>query len=92
MQYGQKSQNTDINNLERGSVHFLWEAGDGTLTFTKDPGWPRAFRVDVAGTLILKDQTPSPVTVTYNVIQGEILPFAASEIVSTSTASVQIWW
>ena len=92
MVLGDKTQSTDINNLERGSVHLLWENGDGDLAFTADPGYPRALRVDVAGTLILSDQTASPVVVTYNVIQGEILPFAVSKIGSASTASVQIWW
>jgi hypothetical protein len=92
MQYGQKNQNTDINNLERGSVHELWENGDSARVFTKAEGWPRALRVDVAGTLIVKDQQDTPVEVTYNVIQGEILPIAISNISASSTASVQIWW
>jgi hypothetical protein len=92
MEYGSKVQPTDINNLERASVHELWEGGDSTRTFTKAEGWPRALRVDVAGTLIVKDQQSSPVQVTYNVIQGEIIPFAFSEIDTTSGASVQIWW
>jgi len=90
MQYGNKNQDTNIENLERGSVHELWEGGDATRTFTKAEGWPRALRVDVAGTLIVTDQTA--VQVTYNVIQGEIIPFAFSAIDTTSGASVQIWW
>ena len=92
MQPGKKNQITDINSLERGSVHELWEGGDSTRTILASEGYPRALRVDVAGTLLLKDAQASPVQVTYNVIQGEILPFAISEIATTSTASVQIWW
>ncbi len=93
MVLGSKTQSTDVNNLERGSVHLLWENGDGDLTFTADPGFPRALRVDVAGTLVLSDQTATtPVVVTYNVIVGEIIPFAVSKIGTASTASVQIWW
>lgn len=89
---GQKNQDTNISNLERGSVHELWEGGDTTRTFTKTEGYPRALRVDVGGTLIMKDLQDTPVQVTYNVIQGEVLPLAISEIDTTSTASVQIWW
>ena len=93
MVLGSKTQSTNLENLERGSVHLLWENGDGDLTFLAEDGFPRALRVDVAGTLILSDQTPTtPVVVTYNCIQGEILPFAVSKIGSASTASVQIWW
>ena len=93
MVLGSKTQSTNLENLERGSVHLLWENGDGDLAFTADPGFPRALRVDVAGTLILSDQTSgTPVVVLYNVIQGEIIPFAVSKIGSASTASVQIWW
>ena len=92
MQPGKKNQITDINSLERGSVHELWEGGDSTRTILASEGYNRALRVDVAGTLILKDTQVSPVQVTYNVIQGEILPFAVSEIATGSTASVQIWW
>jgi len=92
MQYGSKIQNTDINNLERASVHELWENGDSARVFTKAEGWPRALRVDVAGTLVIKDQQSSPVEVTYNVIQGEILPIAISNIAASSTASVVIFW
>ena len=89
---GSKTQPTNLNNLERGSVHELWEGGDATRTFTAAEGYPRALRVDVAGTLIMKDVQASPVQVTYNVVVGEILPFAVSEIDTTSGASVQIWW
>lgn len=89
---GEKLQPTNINNLERGSVHELWEGGDATRTFTAAEGYPRALRVDVAGTLIMKDLQTVAVQVTYNVLKGEILPFAVSEIDTTSGASVQIWW
>lgn len=97
MVLGSKTQSTDINNLERGSVHELWEGGDSTRVFTAAEGYPRALRVDVAGTLIVKDQADpagvrAVVQVTYNVVAGEILPFAFSEIDTTSGASVQIWW
>jgi len=93
MVLGKKNQLEGISSIERASVHELWEGGDSTRTFLTTEGLPRALRVDVAGTLILKDaQDPTPVAVTYNVIQGEILPFAVSEIATGSTASVQIWW
>jgi len=92
MVLGKKTQSTDINNLERGSVHELWQGGDATRVFTAAEGFPRAIRVDVAGTIIMKDQQSSPVQVTYNFLQGEIIPFAVSEIDTTSTANVQIWW
>jgi len=89
---GKKNQLEGISSIERASVHELWEGGDSTRTFLTTEGLPRALRVDAAGTLILKDAQVSPVQVTYNVIQGEILPFACSEIATGSTASVQIWW
>tara|TARA_R110002126_G_scaffold159771_1_gene307306 strand:+ start:79 stop:357 length:279 start_codon:yes stop_codon:yes gene_type:complete len=92
MEYGSKTQATNISNLERGSVHEHWENGDAARVFTKAEGWPRAIRVDVAGTLIIKDLSASPVEVTYNVLQAEIIPFAISNIAAASTASVQIWW
>lgn len=92
MDVGSKTQTRDISELQRGTVHVLWEGGDSTLSFTAAVGYPRALRVDVAGTLLLKDIQASPVQVTYNVIQGEIIPFSVSEIATTSTASVQVWW
>ena len=97
MLIGIKRQRSDAEEINRGSVHEFWENGDATRVFTKAEGYPRAFRVDVSGTLVVKDwQDPDgtrpAVQETYNVLQGEILTFSFSEIDDTSTASVHIWW
>lgn len=90
MLIGNKIQNTDIQEINRASMHELWQGGDATRTFTGAEGWPRALRVDVAGTLIMTDQDDT--SVTYNVLKGEILPFAPKTINTSSTADVVIWW
>lgn len=94
MVLGSKTQSTDINNLERGSVHELWIGGTtADRIFTAAEGYPRAIRVDVAGILKMSDHTGTPLELDYNVIQGEILPFAPTKFETTgSTATVQIWW
>ena len=94
MNIGSKNQTTNLENLERGSIHELWIGGTtADRQFTAGEGWPRAIRVDVAGILKISDHTGTPVELDYNVIQGEILPFAVSKLETTgSTATVQIWW
>jgi len=94
MVLGDKTQSTNLENLERGSVHELWIGGTtADRVFTALEGYPRALRVDVLGILKIEDHTGAPVQIPYNVIQGEILPFAVSKLVTTgSTATVQIWW
>ena len=90
MNIGSKLQDTDAAEINRGSIHELWEGGDSTRTFTAAEGWPRALRVDAAGTLIMTDQ--DDISVTYNVLQGELIPFAPKTINTSSTADVQIIW
>ncbi len=60
-------------------------------TFSEDE-MPRAIRADADGIIVIKDQSNPAVEVTYNVLQGEILPVMASEITASTTIAVQILW
>ncbi len=94
MKVGSKTQSTNLENLERGSIHEEWIGGtDDDRVFTAAEGYPRAIRIDGNGVLIFKDHSASPVTLTYNVLQAELLPFIPSTLVKVgSTVTVQIWW
>ena len=92
MEVGDKNQNTDIAEINRCTVHELWEGGDSTRTFTKSEGVPRCIRVNSSGTLVLTDWQSSGVQSTYNVLQGELLPFIPKIIDTSSSADIHILW
>jgi len=92
MNVGSKFQDNDIAEINRASVHEQWVGGASTRTFTKAEGYPKGIRVDVAGTLIMTDWQSSPVSVTWNVLKGEMLPFIPQTINTASTATVIILW
>jgi len=94
MVLGDKTQSTNLENLERGSVHELWIGGTtADRVFTASEGYPRAIRIDSEGIVKFEDHTATPVQIPYNFLQGEIIPFAVSKLVTSgSTATVQIWW
>lgn len=51
---------------------------------------PRALCVTADGTLVIRDKNGDDVT--YNVFQGQILPFRAVQVRAASTATVVGWY
>lgn len=78
----------DLNSP--ATLHELYVAGT-TVTFDHNNHPPRAFRCDAEGVVQLIDVNNT--TVTYNVLQGEQIPFNGILSILPSTAvNLQLWW
>jgi len=91
MNIGVKIQDTDLAEINRGTVHERLNGGNAR-TFTKAEGLPKFIRCDADGTLVTTDWQSSPASVTYNLVKGEILNFIPQTISNTSTANIIIVW
>ncbi len=88
-------KNSDFSDNTKGlsspaTLHQLVPANTQVLWSSVSPA-PRAIRCDAAGTVVLKDA--NDVSVTYNVLQSEILPVENfKELENTTNIIVQLWW
>lgn len=88
-------KNKDFSNNTKGlsspaSIHQAVAASTQVLWSPASPA-PRAIRCDAAGSVVLKDAAGT--SVTYNVLQSEILPVENFiELDSSTNIAVQLWW
>jgi hypothetical protein len=76
------------NVVAFGQAHEVITAGSNR-TFTASE-YPRAVRANASGNIVMLDRDGT--SATYAVLQGEVLIFSPSRVMSTSTVDVQVWW
>ena len=77
-------ENTVLNVFGPGTRHYTITAADSDLAVR-----PRALYVLTDGDLVLRDEQGTDIT--YPVTAGLVLPFRATQVRSTSTATVVGW-
>ena len=95
MVLGSKTQSTNVENLEGGSVWgSVWIGGTtADLLFLAADGYPRAVFCNVTGIAKLKDHSDPVVETAFNLVAGQTYPLRPSQFTSSgSTAElIPIW-